>query len=106
MTTPLKRGFHYFIIRIFQFISSIDTCRLIRLKQSSASLFLPAELSSYREQSIFGWIVALTSTWRNARSFKKWGPKADRKSTLLNSSHMSISYAVFCLKKKKHKLEE
>src|SRR5690242_21595087 len=28
------------------------------------------------------------------------GP-ADRKSTRLNSSHMSISYAVFCLKKKK-----
>src|SRR6267142_4796714 len=27
----------------------------------------------------------------------------DRKSTRLNSSHMSISYAVFCLKKKKHK---
>src|SRR5438477_12601129 len=26
----------------------------------------------------------------------------DRKSTRLNSSHMSISYAVFCLKKKKH----
>src|SRR5689334_24255440 len=28
-------------------------------------------------------------------------PKADRKSTRLNSSHSSISYAVFCLKKKK-----
>src|SRR5690242_16813310 len=27
--------------------------------------------------------------------------KGDRKSTRLNSSHMSISYAVFCLKKKK-----
>src|SRR5690242_21566016 len=27
----------------------------------------------------------------------------DRKSTRLNSSHMSISYAVFCLKKKKIK---
>src|SRR5699024_12792702 len=27
----------------------------------------------------------------------------DRKSTRLNSSHVSISYAVFCLKKKKHK---
>src|SRR5690242_13724237 len=27
--------------------------------------------------------------------------KRDRKSTRLNSSHMSISYAVFCLKKKK-----
>src|SRR4051812_49600865 len=28
-------------------------------------------------------------------------PSSDRKSTRLNSSHMSISYAVFCLKKKK-----
>src|SRR3712207_7766071 len=27
--------------------------------------------------------------------------KADRKSTRLNSSHANISYAVFCLKKKK-----
>src|SRR5690242_5371883 len=30
----------------------------------------------------------------------------DRKSTRLNSSHMSISYAVFCLKKKKRDREE
>src|SRR5690242_21615301 len=29
--------------------------------------------------------------------------EVDRKSTRLNSSHMSISYAVFCLKKKKEK---
>src|SRR5438477_7933971 len=29
------------------------------------------------------------------------GDLVDRKSTRLNSSHMSISYAVFCLKKKK-----
>src|SRR5690242_21505666 len=28
------------------------------------------------------------------------GGSSDRKSTRLNSSHMSISYAVFCLKKK------
>src|SRR5688500_19937936 len=28
--------------------------------------------------------------------------KLDRKSTRLNSSHLVISYAVFCLKKKKH----
>src|SRR2546426_8286191 len=27
-------------------------------------------------------------------------PRADRKSTRLNSSHLVISYAVFCLKKK------
>src|SRR2546426_7309401 len=30
-----------------------------------------------------------------------FGPDADRKSTRLNSSHLVISYAVFCLKKKK-----
>src|SRR3712207_8253003 len=29
------------------------------------------------------------------------GPSRDRKSTRLNSSHANISYAVFCLKKKK-----
>src|SRR2546427_3779703 len=33
------------------------------------------------------------------RSFCGWFP--DRKSTRLNSSHSQISYAVFCLKKKK-----
>src|SRR5437762_9501329 len=30
-------------------------------------------------------------------------PRTDRKSTRLNSSHRCISYAVFCLKKKKKK---
>src|SRR6266446_7159602 len=30
------------------------------------------------------------------------GTERDRKSTRLNSSHLVISYAVFCLKKKKH----
>src|SRR5437588_2768229 len=30
------------------------------------------------------------------------GKNPDRKSTRLNSSHTVISYAVFCLKKKKH----
>src|SRR5688572_33355782 len=30
-------------------------------------------------------------------------PREDRKSTRLNSSHSQISYAVFCLKKKKKK---
>src|SRR3712207_7543112 len=31
---------------------------------------------------------------------------ADRKSTRLNSSHANISYAVFCLKKKKNKTRQ
>src|SRR5258707_8896949 len=37
--------------------------------------------------------------WRAAR----YGIEGDRKSTRLNSSHANISYAVFCLKKKKNK---
>src|SRR6266571_8403798 len=39
---------------------------------------------------------ALFSQQREARKKKA---ERDRKSTRLNSSHMSISYAVFCLKK-------
>src|SRR5437764_14201713 len=34
----------------------------------------------------------------------KSASRADRKSTRLNSSHRCISYAVFCLKKKKDRL--
>src|SRR5207244_11521625 len=34
---------------------------------------------------------------------EKWTEPTDRKSTRLNSSHQIISYAVFCLKKKKTK---
>src|SRR5947209_12447372 len=37
---------------------------------------------------------------RRARRRRR-GPHRDRKSTRLNSSHANISYAVFCLKKKK-----
>src|SRR5438045_6093071 len=40
------------------------------------------------------------ATWAG---YKKAGPLLDRKSTRLNSSHLGISYAVFCLKKKKNK---
>src|SRR3712207_8304053 len=42
------------------------------------------------------------------RLFRRMGqssrvaPSEDRKSTRLNSSHANISYAVFCLKKKKY----
>src|SRR5256885_9573744 len=35
-----------------------------------------------------------------ALSFGQMGASQDRKSTRLNSSHLVISYAVFCLKKK------
>src|SRR6266481_9154321 len=49
---------------------------------------MPALLSAYRDMAT-GWLDA------------KRAQVEDRKSTRLNSSHSSISYAVFCLKKKK-----
>src|SRR5690348_18061628 len=64
-----------------------------------------AELSKPQpagERPEFGYHSAISPT-QNAT---KWvqidlGQPVDRKSTRLNSSHPSISYAVFCLKKKK-----
>src|SRR2546430_12133176 len=51
-------------------------------------------------------IVVVELHVRHSRSGPRWGAdchnfKGDRKSTRLNSSHSQISYAVFCLKKKK-----
>src|SRR3712207_8123869 len=43
-----------------------------------------------------------TSLRRSAVSDPAW---LDRKSTRLNSSHANISYAVFCLKKKKNTIK-
>src|SRR6266853_4684265 len=55
-----------------------------------------------------------TTLFRSRRRHRTKGPasrhrhgrqrRQDRKSTRLNSSHSQISYAVFCLKKKKKKL--
>src|SRR5690606_41489398 len=41
--------------------------------------------------------------WNRAQNYRYWRLSSDRKSTRLNSSHVKISYAVFCLKKKKNK---
>src|SRR5690606_42124473 len=41
-------------------------------------------------------LVSIPQLWTGV--FGSWG--LDRKSTRLNSSHVKISYAVFCLKKK------
>src|SRR5256885_8428402 len=46
--------------------------------------------------------LVLRSWRRSCRSDRtRWRNIEDRKSTRLNSSHLVISYAVFCLKKKK-----
>src|SRR5690625_5416727 len=48
-------------------------------------------------------VLSARSTFWHSRwsSTEPLGNERDRKSTRLNSSHVAISYAVFCLKKKK-----
>src|SRR5438105_5202872 len=52
-------------------------------------------------------VAGLLGTWHARTKWSRCGPALrlgiDRKSTRLNSSHEWISYAVFCLKKKKIK---
>src|SRR5699024_11850839 len=47
----------------------------------------------------------MNSKLSDIKELKSVLDKLDRKSTRLNSSHVSISYAVFCLKKKTQKAE-
>src|SRR2546430_13182597 len=58
------------------------------------------------------WVISSSSrsavvkvSRRNSSMGMLLSPDGDRKSTRLNSSHSQISYAVFCLKKKKTNLE-
>src|SRR5437660_2682385 len=46
-------------------------------------------------------LACLGATRFDRAAARKNGGRRDRKSTRLNSSHVAISYAVFCLKKKK-----
>src|SRR3712207_8624205 len=55
-------------------------------------------------QALFSGDVVNPTEGRPAEHVAERGTGADRKSTRLNSSHANISYAVFCLKKKKHSL--
>src|SRR2546430_12326155 len=60
-----------------------------------------------QEGYIAGWRVEDAEVGKNLVVTLKFGNQRersiDRKSTRLNSSHSQISYAVFCLKKKKYK---
>src|SRR5690348_18025276 len=67
-----------------------------------ASEFFSALTSGDVQQAYKIWQPAADYSFKDFQ--QDWGP--DRKSTRLNSSHPSISYAVFCLKKKKKKQHE
>src|SRR5256885_17046259 len=57
--------------------------------------FVEAGVTTFDCADIYTGVEALIG------SFLRAYPSLDRKSTRLNSSHLVISYAVFCLKKKK-----
>src|SRR5437773_6598698 len=70
-----------------------------------------AELKGKTGRSPEEWIALVKKEGpKDEKSRREWlkkkhklGTNRDRKSTRLNSSHITISYAVFCLKKKKNK---
>src|SRR3712207_8323683 len=60
-------------------------------------------VNEYRERNGVAPVgVSATLTKAADRHALDMATHEDRKSTRLNSSHANISYAVFCLKKKKH----
>src|ERR1035441_10894053 len=69
------------------------------LLAAAAGLALAAQPALCREPS-----ANLELARQLNQAFVEVADKVDRKSTRLNSSHLGISYAVFCLKKKKKKL--
>src|SRR5438132_14323448 len=61
----------------------------------------PGDLWWWYKEQVKGYAGLSGPSSTNDRVFSC--PNEDRKSTRLNSSHTVISYAVFCLKKKKNK---
>src|SRR3712207_8696938 len=57
-------------------------------------------LAAWRREDLRGVVVLPTGAGKTAVAVQAI-ERVDRKSTRLNSSHANISYAVFCLKKKK-----
>src|SRR5436309_10754173 len=60
-----------------------------------------SDLSFSLCRSSLRWMPTATSSGKSAPRRSRGGGRGDRKSTRLNSSHVKISYAVFCLKKKR-----
>src|SRR5690348_17909229 len=75
------------------------------LFRSDVEQFFGGAKETYNELGITGTRAEITNLdWVGTDlvvATVRWPYLKDRKSTRLNSSHPSISYAVFCLKKKK-----
>src|SRR2546430_3652304 len=92
-------------ISFFFFFNDTATTEIYTLSLHDA---LPISACSVSRQALVLTCLPLKSvarpsqpTQRSASAGASITPSTDRKSTRLNSSHSQISYAVFCLKKKK-----
>src|SRR3712207_7733103 len=75
---------------------------LFRSLLAEALVVVIASLTTSWQLSWWEWHVLMAVAFAAiaAAAYSEWYEE-DRKSTRLNSSHANISYAVFCLKKKK-----
>src|SRR5688572_33503300 len=104
--TPL---YHYSLLLyhvfVFFFFNDTATTEIYTLSLHDA---LPISAAAYVNRDIK--IACSRQEWKTPPTrpgidvgLSARSPVGDRKSTRLNSSHSQISYAVFCLKKKKKK---
>src|SRR5436309_10684523 len=80
------------VVHNIAYLRFIEIARTLLVEQ--LGLTLP-EMAATQKYPV---VVRTEIDYRRAA---KLGDRLDRKSTRLNSSHVKISYAVFCLKKKK-----
>src|SRR5204863_9841828 len=84
--------------------SDLGAARVMDLSAGLASLAQREAQSAENDPGGIGWFALSDSVYRTSPgpcSQREPPNSSDRKSTRLNSSHVEISYAVFCLKKKK-----
>src|SRR5258708_18627536 len=84
-------------LSLFFFFNDTATTEIYTLSLHDALPILASWLEAAPDGSQTAPTEQVAETWP-----QRVPPCADRKSTRLNSSHQIISYAVFCLKKKKH----
>src|SRR5207248_11616883 len=93
-------------------LHSFPTRRSSDLRAKNAAHVMATNFMIYGLGMLGFWICGFAfmfGNYANGPVNIGWQPNMkDRKSTRLNSSHRTISYAVFCLKKKKkkHKLQQ
>src|SRR5690554_7526343 len=96
-----------------QFLADILNVPVDRPRVTETTALGAAYLAGL-QTGVFENLEQITGMWECERQFRPdmkpalreslyagWLDAVDRKSTRLNSSHVRISYAVFCLKKKK-----